>query len=967
MPDVRLVHIKDCRVRNGYYLSATDKNWGTKNQEEAKIRSLVETAGLHSGNIREHVNANSLLTFLCLLSLVRPGNPEYALNSQRSEGKHSPERALSLNSIATGNNITPNLVNVQRESEASRKLFSSTSVNAMSINNSTAHALITPKLIPSLLKETITELGGSLYTFIAGVELVKIKGAEAYSLKEKKYSWKKKENIDGPKLLYKKDLERVKRETSDHAASVGSLYTGQENGEEVEVVNVFGNIENLSKDEYVIENGTKPYDIIKTGQLALTNYYEHYYAKYPDLKQLARNILINKIKDKFKLDVDPELVDFIHFNVVSYDSNGKVQYQPRIVRTLLQCLFENFDSAIQNNLQDMDAMCGIYNSSQRHNVKFHSTESLNIKPTEFIQLIWDIDFYRYALTIFTEYLSHKDEHIKKIFIDFINHLDMSQIDNLAATDVLGAVGLLDNDNASAALFDINEYKAANAFVFKNKVNSRVTLYFPWSDFKFISFSNDFEMRSWVANTCLTQEHRDMIASHFAIATRQDGYFYYGIDEWLKSIEQDSDNYDRIAVNPIKITPKYFFEEFFHQFKQRTLSDLNLIIKSNNEVRLKMLAELVYASNVIPNPVSLFLSLGFHIERAIDADTYEERMREWDAIKDNIRDWVVSVLLTGVSEEPDLNGYKFINRISEGARENNIDLYNPNDPIIPGTINYSAYYPNLKKYMDFTVVGKYKGNQILQHIDHETGHISGKYYYLNDKGEAVTFPVAFDKSIKNILTYGLGGKGSKQAAKQWKAKEDINSSKASSQLTPEEIEAIYNWGRTNSDIIYEFMANGMPEVFITREWSTDLLEQVNAIRSGIEKETPFIGQVFRGGMIDTPVWDTISKDSIVSNRAFMSTSVDREVAELFIPHDPSAIGRSILFIIKVNKSGFPIWKYTRRINEQEVLIKDNALFRVEEKLPERLVLKEVSRADLTEEQLNNVIYIDYLRFNPDAKS
>ncbi|MCK8356849.1 aminotransferase, partial [Erwinia amylovora] len=105
---------------------------------------------------------------------------------------------------------------------------------------------------------------------------------------------------------------------------------------------------------------------------------------------------------------------------------------------------------------------------------------------------------------------------------------------------------LKDNNVSVILFDINQYSAANAIVYRNKDNNRVTLDFPASEFKFISFRGDFEMRAWVANACATEEHRKMLAAHFTIANRQDGLFYYGVDAWLNSINLENDYCDRIA-------------------------------------------------------------------------------------------------------------------------------------------------------------------------------------------------------------------------------------------------------------------------------------------------------------------------------------------------------------------------------------------------------------------------------------
>ncbi|WP_168404255.1 dermonecrotic toxin domain-containing protein [Erwinia amylovora] len=429
--------------------------------------------------------------------------------------------------------------------------------------------------------------------------------------------------------------------------------------------------------------------IIDAGQKEMSRFYHRYNEKYPTLKQLASTILKEKIKQRFHLTINPDQVYFMQFEVSIYEGDKLLQYGPPVAKkTLTEYLFTNFGREVQDYLVNVDVASGIYDISQVNFLVHDSSDAIKIKPTDFIQLIWDIDFYNYAKVKFTDYFNHKDDHIKNHFLSFINHLDSSQIDSDSARDVLNGVGVLKDNNVSVILFDINQYSAANAFVYRNKDNNRVTLYFPASDFKFISFRGDFEMRAWVANACATEEHRKMLAAHFTIANRQDGLFYYGVDAWLNSINLDNDYCDRIAITSTEVPSAHFFTVLYNNIKAKTFSDLDSQIKSDAEVRRDMWEEMADASNILPNPVSPFLSLAMHIEHAINADTYAEKMQEWSKIKNDIVNLIALVILDKTIKLSDIKGYEFIDAVVKGFDEENIRglskmLQESGEPSLPG--------------------------------------------------------------------------------------------------------------------------------------------------------------------------------------------------------------------------------------------------------------------------------------------
>ncbi|VTR53318.1 Uncharacterised protein [Serratia fonticola] len=141
------------------------------------------------------------------------------------------------------------------------------------------------------------------------------------------------------------------------------------------------------------------------------------------------------------MEIDPDEFKFILFNGVIYENGEKIQTDPKVSNTLTGWVFSNFDSSIQNNLVDMNAMCGIYSSDLENNIEYNSRDAISIKPTQFINLVWDMDFYNFAKKNITDTLNNnKGMLIKKYFIDVVNDLDISGIDKTSVKDILNGIG-----------------------------------------------------------------------------------------------------------------------------------------------------------------------------------------------------------------------------------------------------------------------------------------------------------------------------------------------------------------------------------------------------------------------------------------------------------------------------------------------------------------------------------------------
>ncbi|WP_130831517.1 NEL-type E3 ubiquitin ligase domain-containing protein [[Erwinia] mediterraneensis] len=473
------------------------------------------------------------------------------------------------------------------------------------------------------------------------------------------------------------------------------------------------------KDGEIINLNINKFDLEK-GKQAIRNFYDSYASQHPDLKTFASATLKKALKAQFNLDIDPDNSWFMHFNSGSSSDKSFTGWEhndkPIEAFTLTEMLFTNF--AAQDNLISLNSITGLYNSAPDAASKFGASNEIKILPAAFIKLIWDLDFYNLAVQEVQRSFADEKDHIKKYFIDFILAAGMSQLDADAARDVLNGCGLLSDREVKISLLSINGYRASNAFIFENQTSRKLTLYLPGHEIRFIAFNTLFDLRAWIVNNCADREHQAMLAAHFDLKLRQDGILFSGVESWLRYFFNHPDYNEKIGLQDSGIKPDKFFHFFFTRMKERAFIDLDVAIKSDAEVRHDMLEKYVDASNIIPNPFSPFLSLAFHLEHAFNSDTNEERKAEWEKITSDIIDFALLLIMDKMIKF-NTEGYDFIYQVKEGmasAKSSEVPLS-----------------PDKKR---------------------PAGKVAAS---LGDR-------------LGRIQKQGLGGKGSKQAAKSWAEEE-----------------------------------------------------------------------------------------------------------------------------------------------------------------------------------------------------
>lgn len=502
-----------------------------------------------------------------------------------------------------------------------------------------------------------------------------------------------------------------------------------------------------------------PDDFIRAGQEKISRLYTEKNSVYDRLTESISLYIKENVFSKTKLTIKPEDTYLLCFNRVEDSTNSaEIRMIPPAQEnnTLVNWLLTEL-SWPQSRL---DTHCGIYDKKNIQDYDFGEIDRLPLSPSEFVKIFGGFNIYSFAHEHLIEPYDNKNLIIKKKFVEFATALDNSKLGNDFVGDVLQGIGKLEGREVTVALFDINGYKASNAFMFKNHKVGRVTLYFD-NDIKFKNFINNKSMRDWVIKNCNSEEGRQKIASHFSFSLRQDGFFYSGIDSWLKTLGQDASYNMVIASSPVPMDRKFFFDIFFNNIKSKTISDLSFILKSQSETRINLWEKIMYELCVIPNPVTPFIAFSLNIAHLINAEGYEEKIDEYKKLQLNIINIFSMNLLSELVSSEAIEGYEFIKRVKVIIQEfenisketaikptsikknqndasyllssNTIDPLNFHRVTLPRGNNYNTYAIEDKAYQYLTINGKIAESQSYLNV-HQGVFIDGNFQLLFSTGD-----------------------------------------------------------------------------------------------------------------------------------------------------------------------------------------------------------------------------------------
>ena len=157
---------------------------------------------------------------------------------------------------------------------------------------------------------------------------------------------------------------------------------------------------------------------------------------------------------------------------------------------------------------------------------------------------------------------------------------------------------------------------------------------------------------------------------------------------------------------------------------------------------------------------------------------------------------------------------------------------------------------------------------------------------------------------------------------------VHHAKAERKMIPEEYSAIKRYGRTDHDVVNEYMRAGEPKEFLMPGYADALKVRVSHMRSVMNKLPNFKGTVYRGSSIKNSLLEKLNVGDILHEKAFLSTSTIPSVARNFSAAGAYQNVSAAQFKIDLKSSGRAINAYTFKAYEAEILAKPNTYFRVE---------------------------------------
>ncbi len=367
------------------------------------------------------------------------------------------------------------------------------------------------------------------------------------------------------------------------------------------------------------------------------------------------------IKELTGQDANPDALYLNTFSsaVSSQTSFTGVEHtgEPNSSTSLTDLLLENF-GADRQTLQStaLDAYEGVYTHGPGEG--FYGTPNeFRVLASSLREAIWKADFQSEVLSSLNDFWAgHQGDIVPLAKVQFavsamraLEESDLSlsgvimvmrgaraDVDQLLAALSNGIVAEPENaDNVAVTAFDINGYPSSDIVRF-TRSNQHTVLYIPGETPSFHEFGSEEALDRWVKEMAASPEERTRLAHHFSLYNLQDGFWYTGVANGLEKLGSgawstgvDSENHP-YSDN--------LFSELAENMRRRSLSDADILIKSDSEVTrdiwignlrtfnkvfwpiLMLAPELEFATMATTMGSELVLET----EQAVAGDTYEER-------------------------------------------------------------------------------------------------------------------------------------------------------------------------------------------------------------------------------------------------------------------------------------------------------------------------------------------------------
>ncbi|BGI52769.1 MAG: hypothetical protein HamCj_11220 [Candidatus Hamiltonella defensa (Ceratovacuna japonica)] len=418
----------------------------------------------------------------------------------------------------------------------------------------------------------------------------------------------------------------------------------------------------------------------------------------PNIIEMASSYIKKNIKKKFNIDINPNKTYLNRFKSASnnHDTITGWEHCGDLTKseTLTQTVLTNFSAFNHENPDFLDDYVGVYKEGAGAQCYDHRNE-VRIRPSELMNLLWDINFSKIYETALTDYWTKYENQYRIVAkANFIArlvkqystndlseegyHLSLKLVDNLAYkyqpnTDYFVPLSISDltYDNFSNHQYDIfpfkiKDYISTDILIIINKNKTKYILYIPnniielqkkskknYKENAFLEFNNLEEIKTWIKIQSLDENKKNKLLSHFSLNDRQKGLFHKSVTEIIEKGIWD-DQYIKYAHSNITEDAFRFLTK---QQKMRMEKDADTQIKSNAEIRWDTALLNISALSTVLLPLqliqpelglivnsSLWLTeIGINVEKSFNADSFEERKAAFNQALSSSINGVVNIL------------------------------------------------------------------------------------------------------------------------------------------------------------------------------------------------------------------------------------------------------------------------------------------------------------------------------------
>ncbi len=707
--------------------------------------------------------------------------------------------------------------------------------------------------------------------------------------------------------------------------------------------------------------------------------FERYYQSFPDILSTAAQVMKSAISRYTGQAFDPDKIYFHRFSSAQNDPAaltgwrhcGKTLIE---TRSVTECLLTNFPADAQDNMDVVDQMTGIYSVAAGRADYFGGENQIPILPSTIAKIIFDINFYQLFTDKLTQYWQKDIQEMMNLTILILSLHDLKLKGGGEETLYLDAfnLGIKENHHIKKFIFDINGYQATDMIMLTEDSSTRVAVYMPRSKQKFRIFNNQRDFTGWFIRYCRDENGREDIAKHFSIRTRQDGWLYAGIDYWLGTFAKQP--VAESHVNKIwrgqYILPGDLNTHLLARQAQRTYDDADNGIKSNAEIGRDMAIRYFSVVNMLlPNPITPFVSLGLDIDKMINGDNELERkqgasfvlndglnialmaLSEAIAVKLSLKiqagEWSAGGSQTGRSFtqliRQEMSGLaaaparltiparlkvaldRHIHLGINAAELESALVIDPAGEIFIDPATQRRYIKYADKF--FLIEGQAQQRYVLSGL---TKKGNKKYicrFGFSQAGGRSSPSMQYE--MPNIVA-----QRSRPLAKRPAAKVRLT-------LTDGEINSLDKYVTINTDRVNALMMT-MAQAHPEAAAGEGLMDQIEAIRSALQKMPSFQGTVFRRCVMSKDDLSRLQRGEMFFNPSFILASADKAMGKKLAPIVEDGFVR-VFFKILIKNNAHAIDYSNEILSGHAVIINDRTRFQLVDIKPHRLTLKEIATA------------------------